>query len=226
MKSARSMPLAAASVNKSFRYAASGTAVWLNVRRHCGQYLVITMINLNHNDGAQRSVFGISLLVLLLASLAPISFVVAQSPTKYLWRIEVDNAIPDNKLPENVRSAFDDDDDRALNSVSIDLNGDGFKEKLIPNEFLRGTGGCPWVVFDTKRKRVVGKIDAMVIFVQERKQSGYVVLECYWRNGGDSGSVTTYAFNGREYVKLASLDLQDEQIDKYFDERKSVLIAR
>jgi len=196
------------------------------VMRHCGQYLVITMTNFKQNDGAQRSVFRIYLVLLVLASLAAISFVVAQSSTKYLWRIEVDNAIPDNKLPENVRSAFDDDDDRALNSISIDLNGDGIKEKLIPNEFLRGTGGCPWVVFDTKRKRVVGKIDAMVTFVQKRKQSGYFVLECYWRNGGDSGSVTTYAFNGREYVKLGSLSIQDEQIDKYFDERKSVPIVK
>jgi hypothetical protein len=180
------------------------------------------MTNPNQNDGAQRSAFRIYLLLLVLACLAAISFVVAQSPTKYLWRIEPDNAIPDNKLPSDIRSALEDDDGQPLNSVSIDLTGDGIKEKLIPNEVLRGTGGCPWVVFDAKHKRVIGEIDAIVIFVQERKQSGFYVLECYWRNGGDRGSVTTYAFNGRQYLKRASFNLQDEQIDKYFDERKNI----
>lgn len=76
-----------------------------------------------------------------------------------------DAAILDQDIPEAVREAFDDDDGKPMKSVSVDLNNDKIPEKLIPNEFLCGNGGCPWLVYSPKLKKVIGRLFGNTIVI-------------------------------------------------------------
>ena len=78
---------------------------------------------------------------------ASLIFTLAASASDGIVSISVANVTVDGSLPGSIRDAFEDDDGRPLKSASVDLDGDGVAEKLVPNEFLCGTGGCPWVIF-------------------------------------------------------------------------------
>lgn len=164
------------------------------------------------------------LLILVLASNTSLGIAVAfaQSADKYLFQIESHDALSDSTLPARLQSFLDDTDGSPLACASVDLNGDGKKEKFIPNKFLEGTGLCPWLVFDSGLKQLIGRINAKMIFVQKSKHRGYAVLECYCRLGGGLGSVTLYAFDGHEYKATSATELRDEQIDTYFDQHRNL----
>ncbi len=124
----------------------------------------------------------------------------AQAPDTILCKYELDNALEDNSLGDEVRDAFEDDDGRALKSIAIDLNGDSKPEKLVPNEFLCGNGGCPWIVYSPTVKRVIGKLFANRILVLTTVTHGYNVLKCSWSGSGQT-KTAIYVFNGKRYTK-------------------------
>lgn len=107
----------------------------------------------------------------------------------------------DRALPERVRKYFADDDGRPLKSVAMDLNEDGVPEKFVPNEFLCGNGGCPWLVYDQKNARVIGAAFGSSIGVTETFVNGYRVLEARGSLGNAVATVTTYQFSRGEYRK-------------------------
>jgi hypothetical protein len=173
-------------------------------------------------NGAQPGLFALLIFGLVANSSLGVRIATAQSSDKYLFQIESDDAFPDSTLPDRLREFFDDDDGSPLERVPIDLNSDGKTEKFIPEKYLEGTGLCPWLVFDSGFKHLIGRFDAKVIFVLKAKQRGYANLECYCRLGGGLGSVTIYTFNGREYKRISTSELRDKQIDIYFEQRKNV----
>jgi hypothetical protein len=146
-----------------------------------------------------------------------------QVDSSYLVRIELEDADEDADVPDSIRSHFDDNDNSPLKCAPFDLNADGIKERFIPNEFLCGSGGCPWILYDVKLKQVVGVFElAKVIFVQKKRSEGYCTLECYVRNGGGEGSVIFYEMKKGQYVQTGRYDLHDEQIENYFNDRRGV----
>lgn len=170
-------------------------------------------------SGAQPTHRAITLVCLLALG---ISLGAAQSTSKYLFQLESHDAFPDSTLPETVYSFFDDTDESPLESASIDLNGDGKKEKFVPNKFLEGTGLCPWIVLDPNGGRLLARIDAKVIFVLKAKKAGYALIEAYQRHGGDRGYVSYFEFNGHEYIKKDGQELKGEEINKYFEQRMKI----
>ncbi|MBI3788852.1 MAG: hypothetical protein HY276_11435 [Ignavibacteriales bacterium] len=154
----------------------------------------------------------------------PFSTLIAQTTpsAQYLTRISLSDTEADTSLPASIRDSFEDDDGRPLRSFSCDLNGDGVEEKFIPNEFLAGTGGAPWVIYDPGKAKVIGTIDAGVIFVQIKSSGSYRNLECYWGLGGGEGIVTLYTFSGNSYKRSKARNLKDAQLEKYFEDRKPV----
>ena len=127
---------------------------------------------------------------------------------------------PDSTIPDSIRGYFEDDDGMQLKSFSYDLNGDGIKEKFIPNEFLCGTGLCPWIILDTRSNKVIGEIDAKVIFITDSVQHGYPVLEAYIRCGGGCGSFSTYEYISNAYQSVRDVSLKDDEIELYFKSKK------
>jgi hypothetical protein len=144
----------------------------------------------------------------------------SQSLKGYLLQINSDDPGPSTNIPEEVRKVFNDDDGSHLQSVSVDLNGDGIKELLVMGQ--GGSGSDPWVIFDVTNKRVIGKIGALVIFVKDRKQGGYFVLEGYNSLGWQFGSVTQYAFDGRSYRDDSKFELEGDQKTKYLNDRENL----
>jgi hypothetical protein len=118
--------------------------------------------------------------------------------------ISVANVKVDGSLPNSIRDAFEDDDGRPLKSASVDLDGDGTAEKLVPNEFLCGTGGCPWVIYSVTQKRVIGTVFASTLAVQSSFTGGYKKLIVTYSEGAKGDMTQTYAFIDGSYRKTGA----------------------
>jgi len=110
-------------------------------------------------------------------------------------------AILDSEIPDSVRKKFDDDDGRPMKSVSIDLNNDKVPEKLIPNEFLCGNGGCPWLIYSPTLNKVIGDLFGKAIVVLDTSNEGYKSIQTYWRLGPDIQETAVYKFQNGSYKK-------------------------
>ena len=142
----------------------------------------------------------IRVITILLVSCFSTAIISAQLKDSVLCTYTLENATIDTSLGDELRNAFEDDDGRPMKSISIDLNGDGKYEKFIPNEFLCGNGGCPWIIFDPQSKHIIGEIGANEIIVLKRKINGYNVLQCSWSGAGEY-KLTNYIFKGSKYVE-------------------------
>ena len=119
------------------------------------------------------------LAILLVVSLLTREALAADYP-----KIVGGNAVLDSEVEKHVRPVFDDDNGRPLRSVAVDLNGDGVPEKFVPNEFMCGQGGCPWVIYDQRSKKIIGRIFGLSIEVMEVTKNGFNSLEASYSTGG------------------------------------------
>ena len=131
----------------------------------------------------------------LLIGLTPIPGM-AGSP-----QVTIGNATIDREVAPLVSQLFADDDRRAVRSVSIDLNRDGVPEKFLPNEFLCGNGGCPWLVYDQRKNKLLGNFFGSFVEVMDQRVNGYQVLKAYLSTGGASGECNVYELSGGQYEK-------------------------
>jgi hypothetical protein len=135
----------------------------------------------------------------------------------YSYEFELQDAQIDSSLTNEIRDSFEDDDSSLpLKSISVDLNGDGILEKIIPNEYLCGTGLCPWLIYSPKTKTIIGEIDGKVLFINSKRKNGFNVIETYCRNGGGEGTVCFYEYLQSKYMLRKKIDLHGEQIEEYF----------
>jgi len=139
------------------------------------------------------------IVLILLFVLSSCRIMSAQSADSVQCKLELRNAVEDASLGEEVRSKFADDDGRVMKSVDFDLNGDGKPEQFIPNEFLCGNGGCPWLVYSPQMRCVIGKIMANEILIMQTRVNGYNVLKCSWSTAGQT-EFTYFVFNGQMYI--------------------------
>ncbi len=140
----------------------------------------------------------------------------------YIFKFELMDVKIDSSLEENIRNYFaDDDSSYALKSIEIDLNNDGNSEKFIPNEFLCGSGGCPWLIYNPKSRKVIGEIFGKVLFINNVKVNDYYTIEVYSRNGGGKGKVNFYEYSDGNYKIVNTFELNGEEINKYFSLKKS-----
>jgi len=155
---------------------------------------------------------------ILLSSLIIISFALAQDSTTIdSFRFTLLDAKLDTSLSSDVRNGFQDDDESTpLKSIDIDLNRDGCPEKLIPNEYLCGSGGCPWIIYDQKSRTIIGKIDGKVILVKNRLKNDYCILEVYWSYGAGEGIVLFYELSSSSYRLVSQNEIECEETSRYF----------
>ena len=108
-------------------------------------------------------------------------------------------AVRDNNIPESIRMTFDDDDGKPMKSVTVDLNNDKNPEKLIPNEFLCGSGGCPWVIYSPKLNKVIGRFFANTIVILDNSTENYKSIQTSWKLGAGKTDITVYKFKNGAY---------------------------
>jgi len=137
----------------------------------------------------------------LLATLLVVSLLTRESLAAGYPKIVLGSAVLDAEIEKYARPAFDDDDGRPLRSVSVDLNSDGVPEKFVPNEFLCGQGGCPWVIFDQRSQKVIGRIFGSVIEVMEVTKDGLHSLEASYSTGAANIEKAIYEFSDGHYQK-------------------------
>ncbi len=144
---------------------------------------------------------------------------------QYLIQISLDSAKIDSTLSDEIRMYFEDDDgSMSLKSVSFDINDDGKVEKFIPNEFLCGTGGCPWLIYDPKTKKVIGRIDGSIIYVCNKKNNDYFQLEALLKIGVSGYLVWRYEFTTIKYEVVSKKTISVNKISEYLKEK--VLIKK
>jgi hypothetical protein len=110
-----------------------------------------------------------------------------------------DSAVLDKEIPESVREAFLDDNGKPMKSVSVDLNNDKNPEKLIPNEFLCGNGGCPWLVYSPALNKVIGQLFGNTIVILDTATEGYKTIHTSWRLGAGETGTAVYKFQNGSY---------------------------
>jgi hypothetical protein len=112
------------------------------------------------------------------------------------------SAVLDKTLPESVRETFEDDDgSKPMKSVSVDLNNDKNPEKLVPNEFLCGNGGCPWVVYSPKLNKIIGRLFGNAIVILDTSTEGYKTIRTSWNLGAGETGTAIYKFRNGAYER-------------------------
>jgi len=165
--------------------------------------------------------------ILVIVSLIISTSFAQKFSQNYIFKFELSDAKIDSSLKENIRIYFaDDDSSYVLKSIEFDMNNDGNREKFIPNEFLCGSGGCPWLIYDPKNRRVIGKIFGKVIYINAEKVNDYYAIEVYSRYDGTRGKVDFCEYSEGNYKILNSIELNDEEIDKYLSLKKSIQIIK
>ncbi|MGQ0621005.1 MAG: hypothetical protein ACT4QA_13955 [Panacagrimonas sp.] len=105
-----------------------------------------------------------------------------------------------------------------IRGFRADLNGDGVKEYFIRSpELFCGTGGCGYEIFDGQSKHRIASLFGNPMFVHPRKINGWPVLTVYSHHNADSGSYTTYVFDGKAYVEASSVFLSGDSVRSLFD---------
>ena len=111
------------------------------------------------------------------------------------------SATPDKTIPAFVRKSFEDDNGKPIKSISVHLSTKKIPEKLIPNEFLCGSGGCPWVIYSPTLKKVIGHIDGRNIIILPDSKEGFKSIKGEWRLGEQTDTLL-YMFHNGTYEKI------------------------
>ena len=142
------------------------------------------------------------LYIVIVTLVLPLVAFAADSLPENVPRHSRYTAVTDQEIPESVRATLDDDDGRPLKSISIDLNNDKLPEKLIPNETLCGKGGCPWIVYSPKHRKVIGSFLADAFVVLDISNGGYKSIQTYWNEGPADLQTAIFKFGNGQYENV------------------------
>jgi uncharacterized protein YecT (DUF1311 family) len=100
--------------------------------------------------------------------------------------------------------------------LEVDLNDDGKDEYLAGA--LCGNGGCEYHYFmnlGNNKYKYLGVFDLhrMGFEILKAKHNGFNDIWGYWHGGGGIGYLTRYEFNGQEYSKKASVEVNENVFD-------------
>jgi hypothetical protein len=105
----------------------------------------------------------------------------------------------------------------AAKALAMDVNADGTADWLIESsDALCGTGGCPYVLVDGRSGRPFGEFFGSPIVILEQRINGLSVIQSFTHLSVDSGTFSTYVFDGRRYQTTARLSLEGESVQELF----------
>jgi hypothetical protein len=98
-------------------------------------------------------------------------------------------------------------------AFSVDLDGDGQVDYVMPLE-CSDSGNCIWGLFLGTPARLVAKIDASRIFVQQ-VETGWAPLTTYQGQGPESGVVSRLAFTSGSYRYMSTRLISGRTIKRF-----------
>ena len=116
-------------------------------------------------------------------------------------KFSLQSATLDKTVPDFVRESFEGDDGKPMKSISVHLSTKKIPEKLIPNEFLCGSGGCPWIIYSPTLHKVIGRIHGRNITILSDSKEGFKSIEGEWRLGTETDAFL-YIFHNGAYEKI------------------------
>jgi hypothetical protein len=107
-------------------------------------------------------------------------------------------------------------------SIKIDLNGDGIPEEFSATIANCGSGGCQWTIYDSKNSKEIGGVDGSIVYILKKKVNGFPLIETFWKLGCCAASVHYYSFNKKEYIEIKRKDLNEKEMDEYFETKPDI----
>jgi len=161
-------------------------------------------------------------IVLTLASIG--SPALAADPAD--WRFGPDTPQPINLPPVLVQSAefgqleYDGPPYRALRA---DLDGDGVPEYIVQSApSLCGNGGCVYALFDGASLRPLGLLFGGSMVVRAAPAGRFPIIHALSHLSAESASYTTFDYDGRQYVRGASVELRGAALEQLVQELRRV----
>jgi hypothetical protein len=135
------------------------------------------------------------------------------------WVLETRNVIPLD-VPVAVREAvrWDDLDPSAPIGAVADLNDDGISDYILKGVARAcGTGGCLYVIMDGRSARSLGSVWGNPLVVRAHASHGFQDIDAYSHGGASSGTFTSHAFDGSQYVRRSSRSLAGREVTILFE---------
>jgi hypothetical protein len=101
--------------------------------------------------------------------------------------------------------------------AAADLNGDDIDDYILQGDReVCGTGGCPYAVVDGASAAPIGLIYGNPVVVRAQSTRGFLDIETYSHGSATSGSFTSYAFDGSQYVARSTRQLRGGEVKELF----------
>ena len=148
-----------------------------------------------------------------------LQLVFAQESIEYNLDTHSAISIPADSLDFPPNSFLDPDidliDTDVMKFLIKDLNKDNFDEYILLSNC--GNGGCVLSIFDGKSKVKYGSIFGNPLFVSENIINEWPVLLTFSHQSAGSGLVSSYVFDGREYVMISRILLYEKSSEQFFN---------
>ena len=111
-------------------------------------------------------------------------------------------------------SGLDYDEDELPFIYSTDLNGDQTVDYLVtaPEGRLCGSAGCPYIIFDGRRGKIIGDLFGTVVILNTRINE-FPVLQLVSRRNSTSTNLHTYVHDGSTYRIVSAVLLDSTGMD-------------
>jgi hypothetical protein len=112
---------------------------------------------------------------------------------------------------------------QAVLGFDVDFNGDGKPDHVIRGSVdYCGTGGCSLWVIDGATKKLIAALFGRPLIVHTARINSWPVLSTYSHSSANSGSFSTYVYDGQRYQQISSVMLYDQAVSELFELLSSV----
>lgn len=138
-----------------------------------------------------------------------------QGAPKPPWGLGRDDVVPitlSAALCDQLDLEYEEGD--TVRGAVVDLNGDGVQDFIVRSApSLCGNAVCVFQLLDGASGKDLGQVTGNPLYVQPEKVHGYPVITTYSREGAESGTYTTYAFDGSAYAVTATKQVAGAALD-------------